>query len=188
MSSRKAILAAAALLLALLGGGAIAWLATSGDEQNGSLPGHTDASASKQRTTPTPAQPDPAAPTEPTPTQTQPAQPAQPQPGARAKKHRTHFPTDRGKPQDDPPQRDFAIPPAREFTGTGNATLGNVDLRRPAVVKWTTNGRFELRFGREDFPITAPSASGQLIVPPYRFQRVRVIANGRWKISITPQK
>ena len=43
------------------------------------------------------------------------------------------------------------------------------------------------QFGREDFPIVAPAATGELIVPPYRFELVRVIAQGRWKISITPQ-
>jgi len=57
-----------------------------------------------------------------------------------------------------------------------------------AIVKWTTTGRFELRFGREAFPIVAPSPSGQLIVPPYRFEQVRVIARGRWTIRIVPQK
>jgi hypothetical protein len=56
------------------------------------------------------------------------------------------------------------------------------------VVRWSTRGRFELRFGREAFPIIAPTASGQVIVPPYSFDLVHVVASGRWKISITPQK
>ena len=30
--------------------------------------------------------------------------------------------------------------------------------------------------------------SGQLVVPPYRFEQVRVIARGRWTIRIVPQK
>ena len=55
-------------------------------------------------------------------------------------------------------------------------------------MKWTTKGRFELRFGREEFPIVEPSPSGQLIVPPYRFEKVRVIARGGWTIRIVPQK
>ena len=101
---------------------------------------------------------------------------------------KTHFPTERGQSaQDDPPERVLTVPPAREFTGDGDAQLGTVDVREPVVVKWTTRGRFELRFGRESFPIIAPSPSGQLVVPAFRFELVRVIAKGRWRISITPQ-
>ena len=51
-----------------------------------------------------------------------------------------------------------------------------MQVLQPAVVRWRTKGRFELRFGREAFPITAPTATGQLIVPPYSFEQVRVIA------------
>jgi hypothetical protein len=190
MSLRKATLAAVAALLALGGAGAAAWYATSDDDDPAPLGGLSATSVPEERTEPTPTVPEsqpPAPDTTPgetAPEQTQPA----PQPSERQSAQKTQFPPDRGKPNNDPPQRDFSIPPAREFSGTGNASLGNVNLRQPAVVKWTTRGRFELRFGREDFPIIAPSASGQLIVPPYNFERVRVIAHGRWKISITPQK
>lgn len=191
MSSRKAFLLAAAALLALAGVGAAAFFATSGDDSTAALPGVSVATAPEQKPADTtaiaPTETEaPATPTQPdaVPDQTQPA-PAPSKPGDTRK---TSFPRERGKAKDDPPQRNFAIPPAREFSGTGNATLGNVDLRQSAVVRWRTKGRFELRFGREDFPIIAPSASGQLIVPPYNFKRVRVVAQGRWKISITPQK
>lgn len=193
MSSRKAFLLAAAALLALAGVGAAALLATSGDDSSAALPGLSVATPPEQKPADTtaiaPTETEaPATPTEPdaVPDQTQPAPaPAPSKPGDTRK---TSFPRERGKTQNDPPQRDFAIPPAREFSGNGNAILGNVDLRQSAVVRWRTNGRFELRFGREDFPIIAPSASGQLIVPPYNFKRVRVVAQGRWKITITPQK
>jgi hypothetical protein len=190
MPSRKALIAAAAALLALVGGGAAALFASSDGGQETPLLGAAAPSATEQPSQATPATPtesQPGAPTEtqPDPTETQPA----PQPTTQSKaKRRTTFPTQHGKVKDDPSPRDFAVPPAREFSGTGNAALGNVSLNKPAVVKWSTNGRFELRFGRENFPIIAPSASGQLIVPPYSFEQVRVIARGRWKISITPQK
>jgi len=82
----------------------------------------------------------------------------------------------------------FEVPPARELSGNGNASLGTIDVSQAAIVKWTTKGRFELRFGREAFPMVAPSPSGQLVVPPYRFEQVRVIARGRWTIRIAPQK
>ena len=190
MSLRKATLAAVAALLALGGAGAAAWYATSGDDSSPPLRGFSATSVPEQQTETIPTAPEiePAAPdataTETAPEPTQPA----PQPSEKQNARKTQFPpAARDKPNNDPPQRDFSIPPAREFSGTGNATLGNVNLRQPAVVKWTTQGRFELRFGREDFPIVAPSASGELIVPPYNFERVRVIAHGRWKISITPQ-
>jgi hypothetical protein len=192
MSLRKATLAAVAALLALGGAGAAAWYATSGDDDPAPLPGGLSATrAPEQRTESTPTAPE-AEPPAPDPTGSEPApDPTPPEPAAQPNKHqnarKTKFPPAREKPSNDPPQRRFSVPPAREFSGTGNATLGNVNLRQPAVVKWTTQGRFELRFGREDFPIVAPSASGQLVVPSYNFERVRVIAHGRWKISITPQ-
>jgi hypothetical protein len=191
MSLRKAMLAAVAVLLVLGGAGAAAWVATSGDEGASPLGGPSAANEPEQRTQSTPTLPESQPPadtteaeTETAPEETQPA----PQPSEGGDARETQFPKEeRGKSQNDPPQREFSIPPAREFSGTGNATLGNVNLRQSAVVKWRTRGRFELRFGREDFPIIAPSASGQLIVPPYNFKRVRVVAQGRWKISITPQ-
>jgi hypothetical protein len=183
------MLAAAAALAALAGGGAAVWIATSGD----------DDPPQRARSIATALEPTESAPT--VPSDGQPATterkerpggddkpPAGPNQTKSQDARKTTFPRERRKPQNDRPQRKFAIPPAREFSGTGNATLGTVDLRQSAVVKWTTQGRFELRFGREDFPIIAPSPSGQLIVPPYNFERVRVIARGRWKISITPQK
>jgi hypothetical protein len=108
--------------------------------------------------------------------------------GSQDRPARTQFPRERTEQRNDPPDRVFEVPPAREFSGTGNASLGTVNVSQPAIVKWTTKGRFELRFGREDFPIVAPSPSGQLVVPPYRFEQVRVIARGRWTIRILPQK
>jgi hypothetical protein len=189
VSSRKAILAAVAALAVLGGLGAAAFLATSGDDDDAPLRGLSAANAPEQETEPAPTLPDSEPPTQPrepettAPEQTQTA----PEPGEQHGTRKTSFPRERGRSRNDPPRREFAIPPAREFSGTGNATLGTVNLRRPAIVRWRTKGRFELRFGREDFPIVAPSPSGQLIVPPYSFERVRVIARGRWKISIIPQ-
>jgi hypothetical protein len=189
MSSRKAILAAVAALVVLGGVGAAAYFATAGDDNDAPLRGLSAANRPEQETEPTPTVPGsepPTQPTEPEPTVPEQTQTA-PERSERHGTRKTSFPRERGNSRNDPPKREFAIPPAREFSGTGNATLGTVNLRRPAVVKWRTQGRFELRFGREDFPIIAPSPSGQLIVPPYSFERVRVVARGRWKISITPQ-
>jgi hypothetical protein len=99
---------------------------------------------------------------------------------------RTRFPRER---REDPNRRgrEFVVPPAREFTGTGNALIGTVVVSEPVVVRWRSRGRFGLEFGRESFPIVAPSRSGQLVVPPFRFDFVRVVASGRWTISVTPQ-
>ena len=98
----------------------------------------------------------------------------------------TSFPRERRK---DPNRRgrEFVVPPAREFSGTGNALIGTVVVSEPAVVRWRSRGRFGLEFGRESFPIVAPSRSGELVVPPFRFDFVRVVASGRWTISVTPQ-
>jgi hypothetical protein len=90
----------------------------------------------------------------------------------------------------DPSKRggSFSVPPAQRFTGSGNALIGTVDVTAPAIVKWRTRGgNFGLEFGREAFPIIAPSRSGQLVIPPFRFELVRVLADGRWTITVTPQ-
>jgi hypothetical protein len=190
--SAKVLLAAGAALLVLAGGGAAAWVAASDDEDGSPFERPVASAPEPTISTPTETEPAPEAPTTPEP---EPA-PETPGPAAPPKENdepatgteKTHFPRERKQSQNDPPKREFAIPPAREFSGTGNASLGTVNLRQPAVVRWTTKGRFELRFGREAFPIIAPSPSGQLVVPPYNFELVRVIASGRWKITITPQK
>jgi hypothetical protein len=108
------------------------------------------------------------------------------EPAAPGSRETTRFPRERSE---DPDRRgkEFAVPPAREFTGTGNALIGTVEVRSPVVVRWRSRGRFGLEFGREAFPIIAPSRSGQLVVPPFRFELVRVIASGRWTITVTPQ-
>lgn len=192
MPSGKTILAAGAALVALGGLGAGAWIASSDDDGapapfEHSATTETDESTSTSELPVVPTEPEPTAPQ---PTAPEPAvPPREPDAAPRAgKPERTRFPRERTKQRNDPPERVFKIPPAREFSGTGNASLGTVDLSTPATVKWTTKGRFELRFGREAFPIVAPSPSGQLIVPPYRFEQVRVIARGRWTIRIAPQR
>jgi hypothetical protein len=100
----------------------------------------------------------------------------------------THFKREpKGTPSNDQPDREFAVPPARVFTGDGNARLGTVDVRANSILRWRTKGRFEVHFGREDFPIIAPTSSGQLVLPPFLFEEVRVVAKGRWRITIRPQ-
>jgi hypothetical protein len=185
--SGKATLAAAAAAAALVGAGAAVWIASSDDGDAPANRGSSVASA-VETTESAPGAPstEESAPTKPPEPEQEAPQPPQ-EAGETTPAEKTRFPRERRKPQNDPPRREFSIPPAREFSGNGNATLGTVNLRQPVVVRWSTKGRFELRFGREDFPIIAPSPSGQLIVPPYSFERVRVIARGRWKISITPQ-
>ena len=196
MPSGKTILAAGAALVALGGAGAGAWIASSDDDGNGSP---FEQSATTETEDSEATNDAPLVPTEQEPTQQEPATPEpelepeeQPDgPDAAPKQDEptgTQFPPERSEQRNDSPERVFKVPPAREFSGTGNASLGTVNLSQPAVVKWTTRGRFELRFGREEFPIVAPSPSGQLIVPPYRFELVRVIARGRWTIRIVPQK
>jgi hypothetical protein len=187
MPSGKTILAAGAALIALGGLGAGAWIASS-DEEGGASPFERSATTETDESTSTSELP--AAPNEPEPTAPEPeAPPQEPDAAPKASEpEKTRFPRERAQERNDPPERVFKIPPAREFSGTGNATLGTVDLSTAATVKWTTKGRFELRFGREAFPIVAPSESGQLVVPPYLFEQVRVIARGRWTIRIVPQK
>lgn len=201
MGSRfgRVLLIAAAVLIVLGGGAAAALLATSDDDKDaggesvqlGGSVGTGDAPEPSAESTLT----DTEAPDTPTDTESPADEPpkAEDTPakggGKGGAPRKTNFPRERKQSvENDPPERVFTVPPAREFTGKGNATLGTVNVSRAAVVKWTTTGRFELRFGRESFPIIAPSPSGQLAVPPYNFEQVRVIAKGRWTITITPQK
>ena len=184
----KAIVAALVAVLAVAGGIALALVATDDD---GSADGATpevvfDSPTDQDRPStgsPTPAQEPDQAPG--TTDQQQPAPEPDPAPGDGKT---TTFPRERPQREpDDPVQRRFAVPPARHFSGTGNTRLGNVNIKQTSLVKWSTSGSFELRFGREAFPIIAPSAKGQLVVPAYNFTQVKVVASGPWKISIIPQ-
>jgi hypothetical protein len=158
--SGRAMVAATAALVALGGLGVGGWIAATDDDAPRQRPKEGDGGG-----------PAPAAPTETTPGGTE----------------QTRFPPARRERRARNTPKQFAVPPAREFSGRGNANLGTVDIRTSSVVKWSSRGSLTLKFGREDFPIVAPSTSGQLIVPPYSFEQVRVIAKGSWKISITPQ-
>jgi hypothetical protein len=190
MPSGKTILAAGAALVVLGGAGAGAWLASSDDEGDPAPFEHSATSATddSESTVELPVVPNDQEPTAPEPEEQAQEPEAAPKPKTTDGARKTRFPRERSEQQNDPPERVFKVPPAREFSGNGNASLGTVNLSQEAVVKWTTTGKFELRFGREAFPIIAPSPSGQLIVPPYRFEQVRVIASGRWTIKIVPQK
>jgi hypothetical protein len=184
---------AAAVMVTALAGGAAVWLATSADDD----PSERTTSVA---TAPSTTDPEPETSSEPSAESTMTDEEAQPDGAAEPRGDReatestprgartTRFPRDRGKARAQSTPKRFAVPPAREFSGEGNARLGTVELRTSVVVKWSTNGRFELRFGRDAFPIIAPSPSGQLVVPPYSFDHLRVIADGRWRIRITPQK
>jgi hypothetical protein len=191
----KASFIAAATVLVVGGGGAAAWVAANDKEHpsrdllssSPSSPAPSEATPSEAGPTPdpVPATPPDATTTEEQPTTTEPAPPSS-EPAA-GPMRKTHFKREKGKSTNDKPQREFAVPPAREFSGEGPAHLGTVDVKATSILKWKTKGRFEVRFGREDFPVIAPTKSGQLVLPPFRFERVRVIAAGRWKITISPQ-
>jgi hypothetical protein len=193
MGSRfgRVLLIAAAVLIVLGGGAAAALLASDDDNGGGEsiqLGGAVGTGEAPESTESIRAEQPPDTPTE---TEVPAGEPAKSEdtPATGGAPRETEFPRERKQDaENDPPERVFSVPPAREFSGAGNARLGTVNLSRAAVVKWTTTGRFELRFGRESFPIVAPSPSGQLAVPPYNFEQVRVIAKGRWTITITPEK
>ena len=187
---RKAILIAAATVLVVGGGLAAAWVAANDkDHPSTDLLSNSPSSPPPTETAPAP-DPEPATPPDTTATEQQPTTTEPPPPAndpAGAPKRKTHFKRETGKAKNDKPRREFAVPPAREFSGEGNARLGTVDVKATSILKWTTKGHFEVRFGREDFPVIAPTKSGQLVLPPFRFEQVRVIAAGRWKITISPQ-
>jgi hypothetical protein len=181
-----------AAALAALAGGAVAWIAASGDDDPARRT--TSVAAGPSATEPETESSEPTAESTIETEEVEPGATSEQEPGSEPTEttprgpQKTDFAREHGKGRARSTRKRFAIPPAREFSGRGNARLGTVDVRTPSVVKWSTRGRFELRFGREAFPIIAPSPSGQLVVPPYSFDLVRVIADGRWRISITPQK
>jgi hypothetical protein len=192
----KAILIAAATVLVVGGGGAAAWVAVNDEDHpstallsNSQPPRETEAETEADPAPPTP----PTATEEEAPPQQAPQEPDTTQPApdsgqsTGAPRRKTHFKREKRNPSNDAPERQFAVPPAREFSGEGNARLGTVDVKATSILRWKTKGHFEVRFGREAFPIIAPTKSGQLVLPPFRFEQVRVIAAGRWKITVSPQ-
>jgi hypothetical protein len=202
----RAILIAAAVLVVALGAGAV-WVAAKDDDSPSSnafssaddASGQSDQPA-PESTAPAPTTPPqettPDQPAPPTTTETAPDQSLSTGPGSSTEptsptprpKRETHFKREpKGADRNDQPDRKFVVPPAHEFTGEGNAHLGTVDVKTASVLKWRTKGRFEVRFGREEFPIIAPSSTGQLVLPPFLFTKVRVVAAGRWRITISPQ-
>jgi hypothetical protein len=189
----RGILIAAALVLVIAGAGVAGYLATKDDDNRGGGLSSADLlSGSQPAPTPTestPAAPQAQSPSETSPTETSPAEPAAPTTSTSPQS-----PTDTSPAAPPTPSGEtgkshvLAVPPAREFSGTGNKRLGTVDLRVTSLLRWRAKGHFEVRFGREDFSILAPTKSGQLVVPAFRFDKVRVIARGRWKITVTPQR
>jgi hypothetical protein len=206
----KATLAALAALVLLGGIGAGVWVASSDDDQVPAVfaaapeadapadePARAEEAAEPDEAEPPEAEP-PAAPDDPEQSGGSAESGAPGEPSAESERshdpaptqgdpQRTRFPRERRQHPDRRGKR-FSVPPAHEFTGTGNALIGTVDVRQPAVVNWRARGRFGLEFGQEAFPIIAPSKSGQLVIPPYRFDLVRVLAKGRWTITVTPQR
>jgi len=190
MPSGKAMLAGAVALLALALGGA-GVIATRDDDDSAPSASSvaTAPPATEQQPGPAPEAVPPAPPEEREADEPElapgPEPSTKPRPGG--KPHKTRFRRERRK---DPARQGkrFAVPPAQQFSGKGNALIGTVDVKAPAVVKWRARGRFGLEFGREAYPIVAPSRRGELVIPPYRFELVRVLAKGRWTITVTPQR
>jgi outer membrane biosynthesis protein TonB len=191
MPSGKAMLAGAVALVAIVGGGAAVLAA--GDFEDEPAPRAssvaTDPPATEQQPEPVPEAVPPAPPEEREADEPEVAPQHEPgtEPRPGGKPQKTRFRRERRK---DPARhgKRFAVPPAQQFSGTGNALIGTVDVKAPAVVKWRARGRFGLEFGREAYPIVAPSRRGELVIPPYRFELVRVLAKGRWTITVTPQR
>jgi hypothetical protein len=197
----------AALVLVLAGTGAVAYVAANDDgpDSTAMVPGSRSEAPAETQTPPaapgTEGAPEitesPEPPTETAPDNGAPdPAPAAPEPNlgddtpaAGGKPEKTHFKREpKDKPQnDEPDRRKFAVPPAQQFSGDGNASLGTVDVKANSLLKWRARGRLEIRFGREAFPIVAPTKTGQLVLPPFLFTKVRVLAGGPWKITITPQ-
>jgi hypothetical protein len=210
---RARVLLIAALVLVLAGTGAVAYVAANDDDPQSTAlaPGSPQSAAidpagappTDTQPAPAPQQPAPEQSPPPTGTNTAPApSPDEPSLGDDSGSgsgstsssgsggvQKTHFKREPKKqPQDDEPDRNrFAVPPAQQFSGEGNASLGTVDVKANSILKWKARGRLEIRFGREAFPIVAPTKSGQLVLPPFLFTKVRVLAAGPWKITINPQ-
>jgi hypothetical protein len=77
----------------------------------------------------------------------------------------------------------------RRIAGTGPASLGDISVKRPATLQWTTQttgGRLSFKLGDQQRPIAARIARqrGQSTVPPNTYRDVRLITRGRWTIQI----
>jgi hypothetical protein len=182
----KATLAALAALALLGGVGAGVWVASSDDDEAPAAIAEAPVPAEAAER---PAPAEEPLPAERTEGERSPAPGASPPPprSRAGAPQRTTFPREPKRRPDRRGKR-FSVPPPHEFRGSGDALIGTVDVRRPAIVRWRARGRFGLEFGQQAFPIVAPSRSGELVVPPYRFELVRVLAKGRWTITVTPQR
>jgi cytoskeletal protein RodZ len=186
----RAILIAAAVVLVLAGGGVAAFTATdddsgpAGEQLLGQEPSSTDDSPAPTDTAPTETSR-----TEQTQTTTSTSSSATSPTDTTATPAQPQAETDSGTPtKATPPPHDFSVPPGRKFSGTGNASLGTVNVSATSILRWRAKGHFEVRFGRQDFSVIAPTKTGQIVIPPFNFNRVRVIARGAWTIWVSPQK
>ena len=191
----RGILIAAALVVVIAGAGVAGYAATKDDDGSGGGLSSRDLLSGSQPAPSSPNPPSPDSSVTPTGSTEAPStSPAPPPADSSTSPDAPAPPTDTSPASPPTPSRGSSksgvvtVPPARVFSGTGNKRLGTVDLRATSILRWRAKGHFEVRFGQQDFSIIAPTKSGQLVVPAFRFDHVRVVARGRWRITVSPQK
>jgi hypothetical protein len=77
----------------------------------------------------------------------------------------------------------------RTFSGNGNKTLGTLRLRRTTVLNWKTGGGPFQISDRRGFRILYTRASkGHLTIRRGTYRRLRVSAQGKWRIVLRPKR
>lgn len=71
------------------------------------------------------------------------------------------------------------------FSGNGDRVIGDLVLKRNAVVRWTVagGGAFTVRDAGNRLKISGRGTSGQTFAEAGEYRSVRVSANGRWTLS-----
>jgi hypothetical protein len=71
------------------------------------------------------------------------------------------------------------------FSGDGDRAIGNLVLKRNAVVRWTVSGggAFKVRDAGDRLKISGRGTSGQTFAQAGDYRSVKVSASGRWTLS-----
>jgi hypothetical protein len=77
---------------------------------------------------------------------------------------------------------------SKHWSGKGSKTLGTVVIARTSVVKWTSTGKlFSLTDKAKKIKkVSGKARSGQSFIAKGTYRVVRVIAKGRWTLTVTP--
>jgi outer membrane protein assembly factor BamB len=74
----------------------------------------------------------------------------------------------------------------RHFAGAGSHRLGTITLREPTMVRWSARAGARVSFtvNGTQHQIVLHQRSGQYVLPPNVYSRIRITTTGRWSIDL----